>query len=88
MPFIAAPTPAATIAASEIGASITRSWPELRPDPLHLCEVPSADEEVGAEHEDRLVARHLLPHALLECLADRHLLAHRAPVLSRRREVR
>ena len=60
------------MAASEIGVSITRSRPELFTDPFYLCEVAATNEEVRAQHEDRLVPLHLLPHTLLEGLPDCH----------------
>ena len=76
MPCIAEPTPAATIAASEIGVSRTRALPEALAEPLHLREVAAAHVEVGAEHEDRLVALHLVAHGALEGRGVGHRLAH------------
>ena len=66
MPFIAAPTPAATIAASEIGASRTRSWPNSGPIPLTCAKWPPRSKRSVPMTKMLVVAVHLLAHALLE----------------------
>ena len=60
---------------------------EARPDTLDLGEMSTADEQVGSEHEHRIVALHLLGQALLECLADGEDLAHRGPLGSKGRPI-
>ena len=60
MPIIAAPVAPPTIAVSESGASITRHGAELLLEALRHLERAAVDADVLADHEDALVAPHLL----------------------------
>ena len=63
-PSIAAPTANPTIVSSAIGVSITRSGPNRSRNPSVTLKAPPYDADVLAEHEDALVALHLLPQRL------------------------
>ncbi len=60
MPMIAAPVQPPTIAVSESGASITRHGPNSSWKPSVTLKAPAVDPDVLADHEDALVALHLL----------------------------
>ena len=62
MPAMAAPTPSATMAASEMGESNTRPGRPLR-KPFDLRPVATAMHEIGADDEDVRVSGHLFGHA-------------------------
>ena len=60
MPIIAAPVAPPTIAVSESGASSTRHGAELLLEAERHLERAAVDADVLADHEDALVAAHLL----------------------------
>ncbi len=60
IPSTAAPIPAPTISASEIGVSITRSSPNASSRPFGRFERAAQVADVLAHDEDVLVAAHLL----------------------------
>ena len=68
-PVTAAPTLAATMIASEIGVSMTRSDPEPVAKPAKLAEAP-APTDVLADDDDPVVAPHRILHGLERCLAE------------------